>query len=134
MNGVWIAAAFSLMCTAPSAFGADTGVTIKGSMTILPLARVAAEEFMHRNPDIGISVQGGGSGMAITALAGGHHRYRGRIPEDQRRRDAKGTVQEDGAFWEHHRHGRQSGCGSFVQPDSLTDQRPVQGRLYRQNF
>lgn len=53
------------------AFAAGTDMTIKGSTTVLPIAQVAAEEFMEANPDINISVQGGGSGVGIASLLDG---------------------------------------------------------------
>lgn len=43
-------------------------ITIKGSTTILPIAQIMAEEFMDKNKDISISVQGGGSGVGIASL------------------------------------------------------------------
>ena len=46
-------------------------LVIKGSTTVLPLAQAAAEEFMKSNPDIQISVSGGGSGNGIKALLDG---------------------------------------------------------------
>lgn len=46
-------------------------LVIKGSDTILPLAQAWAEEFMNRNPDVSISVTGGGSGVGISALLDG---------------------------------------------------------------
>lgn len=57
--------------------GADTSatlsgkITIKGSDTLLPLAQRLAEEFMAINPDVMISVTGGGSGVGIAALIDG---------------------------------------------------------------
>lgn len=47
---------------------AGNDIIIKGSTTVLPIAQVAAEEFMERNPGIKISVQGGGSGVGIASL------------------------------------------------------------------
>lgn len=46
-------------------------LVIKGSDTLLPLAQAWAEEFMKRNPEVSISVTGGGSGVGITALLDG---------------------------------------------------------------
>lgn len=60
-----------LLGTVTPAVCAGKDITIKGSTTILPIAQVAAEEFMARNPDIGISVQGGGSGVGIASLLDG---------------------------------------------------------------
>lgn len=50
------------------AYPAGNNITIKGSTTVLPIAQVAAENFMDKNPGINISVQGGGSGIGIAAL------------------------------------------------------------------
>jgi len=47
---------------------AGSEITIKGSTTILPVAQVASEVFMEKNPGIKISVQGGGSGVGIASL------------------------------------------------------------------
>lgn len=49
-------------------FAAGKQITIKGSTTVLPIAQAAAEVFMEKNPAVKISVQGGGSGVGITAL------------------------------------------------------------------
>jgi len=46
-------------------------ITLKGSDTVLPLAQAEAEEFMIENPDKGVTVTGGGSGVGITALIDG---------------------------------------------------------------
>lgn len=43
-------------------------ITIKGSTTVLPIAQAAAEAYMNANPDVSISVQGGGSGVGISSL------------------------------------------------------------------
>ncbi|MBN1880403.1 phosphate ABC transporter substrate-binding protein [bacterium] len=46
-------------------------VVITGSTTVLPIAQAAAEEFMKSNPDVNISVSGGGSGNGIKAIIDG---------------------------------------------------------------
>ncbi|MGB9877875.1 MAG: PstS family phosphate ABC transporter substrate-binding protein [bacterium] len=46
-------------------------IVIKGSDTLLPLAQAWAEEFMRRNPNVSVSVTGGGSGVGIAALLDG---------------------------------------------------------------
>ncbi len=46
-------------------------ITIKGSTTVLPIAQEAAESFMYDNPDVNISVQGGGSGVGIASIIDG---------------------------------------------------------------
>ena len=49
----------------------QTLITIKGSDTMVHLASSWAETFMQRNPDIEVSVTGGGSGTGIAALLNG---------------------------------------------------------------
>ncbi len=43
-------------------------LVITGSTTVLPIAQAAAEEFMKSNPDVNISVSGGGSGNGIKSM------------------------------------------------------------------
>ena len=52
-------------------FAARSTIIIKGSTTVLPIAQIAAEVFMNRNPDVDISVQGGGSGVGIASIIDG---------------------------------------------------------------
>jgi len=46
-------------------------LSIAGSTTVQPIASNAAEEFMKKNPDVIVSVQGGGSGTGIKMVAEG---------------------------------------------------------------
>ncbi|MCX8007394.1 MAG: phosphate ABC transporter substrate-binding protein [Coriobacteriia bacterium] len=46
-------------------------ITIQGSDTMVNLATAWAEKFMDENPDVEITVQGGGSGTGIAALING---------------------------------------------------------------
>ena len=46
-------------------------VTCSGSTTVLPIAQAAAEAYMANNPNVNISVRGGGSGVGIAALISG---------------------------------------------------------------
>jgi phosphate transport system substrate-binding protein len=46
-------------------------LVIKGSTTVLPIAQKAAEAYMKQNPDVKISLSGGGSGNGIKALIDG---------------------------------------------------------------
>jgi phosphate transport system substrate-binding protein len=46
-------------------------IVIKGSTTVLPIAQKAAEAYMKQNPDVKISISGGGSGNGIKALVDG---------------------------------------------------------------
>jgi phosphate transport system substrate-binding protein len=59
------------MSNTVNGFVAKNTITIKGSTTVLPIAQMAAEVFMDRNPDVNISVQGGGSGMGIASIIDG---------------------------------------------------------------
>ena len=46
-------------------------LVIKGSTTVLPIAQKVAEAYMKDNPDVKISISGGGSGNGIKALIDG---------------------------------------------------------------
>jgi len=46
-------------------------LVVQGSTTVLPIAQAAAEVFMQNNPEVNISVRGGGSGNGIAALIDG---------------------------------------------------------------
>lgn len=50
---------------------AKKSITISGSTTVLPIAQKAAEVFMDKNPDINVTVRGGGSSVGIAALLNG---------------------------------------------------------------
>lgn len=65
---VVIAMALSLM---GGVVFASEQLTLQGSTTVLPVAQAAAEQFMSENPDVNISVRGGGSGNGIAALIDG---------------------------------------------------------------
>ncbi|MGD0822617.1 MAG: phosphate ABC transporter substrate-binding protein [Desulfomonilia bacterium] len=60
----------ALIIAMPAAIVHATGntITIKGSTTVLPVAQAASEVFMEKNPEVKISVQGGGSGVGIASL------------------------------------------------------------------
>lgn len=47
---------------------AGSSIVIKGSTTVLPVAQGTLEAFMKKNPDVRISLSGGGSGEGIKAL------------------------------------------------------------------
>jgi phosphate transport system substrate-binding protein len=59
------------MCLCLSGFALAGTIVIKGSTTVLPIAQKAAEDFMKANPDVNISVSGGGSGEGMKALVDG---------------------------------------------------------------
>jgi len=46
-------------------------IVIKGSTTVLPIAQKTAEAYMKQNPDVKITISGGGSGNGIKALIDG---------------------------------------------------------------
>ncbi|MBN1106776.1 MAG: phosphate ABC transporter substrate-binding protein [Deltaproteobacteria bacterium] len=46
-------------------------LVIKGSTTVLPIAQKVAEAYMKQNPDVKISIEGGGSGNGMKALVDG---------------------------------------------------------------
>jgi phosphate transport system substrate-binding protein len=46
-------------------------LVLAGSTTILPIVQKAAEEFMQQNPNVDMTVRGGGSGVGIAALIDG---------------------------------------------------------------
>lgn len=64
----YIMAILLIAIPASITYAAGNEITIKGSTTILPVAQVASEIFMEKNPGMKISVQGGGSGVGIASL------------------------------------------------------------------
>jgi phosphate transport system substrate-binding protein len=52
-------------------FGFAENLVIKGSTTVLPIAQEVIEAYMKDNPDINISLSGGGSGNGIKAIIDG---------------------------------------------------------------
>ena len=46
-------------------------IVIKGSTTVLPIAQKVAEAYMKENPEVTISISGGGSGNGIKAIIDG---------------------------------------------------------------
>ncbi len=60
-----------VFCFGIGSFAFAATLVIKGSTTVLPIAQKAAEDFMKMNPDINISVSGGGSGNGIKAIIDG---------------------------------------------------------------
>ncbi len=49
----------------------DDQITMVGSTTVLPIAQATAEAYMELNPDIDVSVRGGGSGVGIAGIIAG---------------------------------------------------------------
>ncbi|MDO9578128.1 MAG: PstS family phosphate ABC transporter substrate-binding protein [Candidatus Cloacimonadales bacterium] len=52
-------------------FAKGQKITISGSTTVLPIAQATAEIFMDKNPEINISVRGGGSSVGIAGIMAG---------------------------------------------------------------
>ena len=50
---------------------AETAIKVDGSTTVLPIMQKVVEAYMKANPDVKISVSGGGSGNGIKALIDG---------------------------------------------------------------
>ena len=61
---------FLVLCLTAS-FAYAGNIVIKGSTTVLPIAQKVAEAYMKQNPDVKISISGGGSGNGIKALIDG---------------------------------------------------------------
>ena len=51
--------------------GLSGKLTMSGSTTVLPIAQACAEEFMNQNPNVNISVRGGGSSIGIKDIMAG---------------------------------------------------------------
>jgi phosphate transport system substrate-binding protein len=64
-----LALGVSLAVPVVPAFGA-TSISIAGSTALLPLALDASTVYQQKNPDVKISVSGGGSGTGISQVAG----------------------------------------------------------------
>lgn len=57
--------------TAATEENVSGSITAVGSTALQPLVEAAAEQYMQDNPDVQITVQGGGSGQGITQIAAG---------------------------------------------------------------
>lgn len=51
--------------------GLSGKLTMSGSTTVLPIAQACAEEFMNINPNVNISVRGGGSSIGVKDIMAG---------------------------------------------------------------
>jgi len=60
-----------LMFLGSASFAVASNIVIKGSTTVLPIAQKVAEAYMKENPDVSISLSGGGSGNGIKAIIDG---------------------------------------------------------------
>ncbi|MDD5504650.1 MAG: phosphate ABC transporter substrate-binding protein [Candidatus Omnitrophica bacterium] len=52
-------------------YASGSNITMKGSTTVFPISQKTSETFMQKNPDINISVQGGGSSVGIASIIDG---------------------------------------------------------------
>lgn len=66
---MWLVFGLALCLTAGSAWAGN--LSIKGSTTVLPIAQKVAEAFMKQNPEVKITIEGGGSGNGIKAIIDG---------------------------------------------------------------
>lgn len=64
-----LCAAAAMMTVAASSFAGD--LVINGSTTVLPIVQKATEAFTKENPQVSVSLSGGGSGNGIKALVDG---------------------------------------------------------------
>jgi len=67
IKGLFIAGLIFTFCLSAGPAWAGT-LVIKGSTTVLPIVQKVAEKYMRENPDVRISISGGGSGNGIKAL------------------------------------------------------------------
>lgn len=70
-NGGGSAAAGNASASAGSSKALSGTITAVGSTALQPLCEAAAEQFMEKNSDVQITVQGGGSGQGITQITQG---------------------------------------------------------------
>jgi phosphate transport system substrate-binding protein len=70
LRGIATVAFFIALCFLANVVWAGN-IVIKGSTTVLPIAQKVAEAYMKANPDVRISISGGGSGNGIKALIDG---------------------------------------------------------------
>ncbi|MFH1241695.1 MAG: PstS family phosphate ABC transporter substrate-binding protein [Pseudomonadota bacterium] len=68
--GLRVLAIAGTLCLSTNAVWAGN-IVIKGSTTVLPIAQKVAEAYMKQNPEVKISISGGGSGNGIKALIDG---------------------------------------------------------------
>ena len=67
-NLIAIVAAAVALCATTATAG---NLVIKGSTTVLPISQLAVEAYMKANPDVNISLSGGGSSNGIKAIIDG---------------------------------------------------------------
>lgn len=57
----------AFLLTGTAALAKET-IVVNGSTTVLPIGQATAEAYMKKNPDVNLSISGGGSGNGIKAL------------------------------------------------------------------
>lgn len=62
---------FCFLLSGIQGLAAEKEIVAKGSTTVLPISQACSEVFMDQNPDVTISVQGGGSGVGIASIIDG---------------------------------------------------------------
>jgi phosphate transport system substrate-binding protein len=68
---IFAAAACALTFLLATSFAWAGSLVLKGSTTVLPIAQKVAEAYMKENPDVRISISGGGSGNGMKAIIDG---------------------------------------------------------------
>ena len=71
LKKVYIVLSFIIILGSSASSSLAGNIVIKGSTTVLPIAQKVAEAYMKQNPDVKISLSGGGSGNGIKALIDG---------------------------------------------------------------
>lgn len=67
-KNIALAVVLGLVMSSGTLSAAGKKIVMEGSTTVLPIAQIAAEEFMKMNPEADITVRGGGSGVGAASL------------------------------------------------------------------
>lgn len=70
-RSIWIVMIFAVAFCFMTSSALAVNLVIKGSTTVLPIAQKVVEAYMKENPDVNISLSGGGSGNGIKAIIDG---------------------------------------------------------------
>lgn len=71
MKSTWLVLSAAFLVGLLSGVAAAGSIQMDGSTTVLPVAQKVVEAYMKENPDVNISISGGGSGNGIKALIDG---------------------------------------------------------------